>query len=466
MMHRLRALSFVLALGSLVATVAAQVPGGGNVAVSGRFVYALHDGVLYKVDSRNMRIVGHVKLRVDDRRRGVAGRVRPARRKVAVEAPPETGVEIVEVQEMEPEEVVEVEEVVEEIIDVEEAKKSPSSVFVDRALEWLVAHQDIDGKWDADGFMKHDTEGAVTDGPGNPTKDVGVTGLATLALLGSGSTMRRGPHKRSVMLAVKWLRSQQHNNGLIGSNAAHDFIYSHCIATFALSEAYGLSRYKLLRPTVQKAINYLESHRNPYSVWRYQPRDNDNDTSVTTWALMAYASGQSFGLDVNGNAMQLVGAWYDQITDVNGRAGYTRRGEASARKPGDHMTRFPPKNGEAMTAAALVGRFLLDQSPKQHPVMLKSAGLIGAKAPRWQDGHIDPYYWWFGTQAMYRIGGRHWQNWAKALKQVGKAQRRDDNFTGSWDPVGVWDMDGGRVYSTAMYALALQVHARAMQLVR
>ncbi|MCA9547731.1 MAG: tetratricopeptide repeat protein, partial [Myxococcales bacterium] len=50
------------------------------------------------------------------------------------------------------------------------------------------------------------------------------------------------------------------------------------LVKFALSEAYGLSKYKILRPTVQKAINYLESHRNPYGVWRYQPRDNDNDT--------------------------------------------------------------------------------------------------------------------------------------------------------------------------------------------
>ena len=92
------------------------------------------------------------------------------------------------------------------------------------------------------------------------------------------------------------MRSQQQENGLFGSDASHDFCYDHAIATYAMCEAYGLSNYTLLKPTAQKAVNYLESHRNPYSVWRYQPRDNDNDTSITGWCIMAYESGQFFGI--------------------------------------------------------------------------------------------------------------------------------------------------------------------------
>ena len=44
------------------------------------------------------------------------------------------------------------------------------------------------------------------DGAGNPVHDVGVTGLALLAFLGDGSTMRSGPYKDVVKKAVKWLR--------------------------------------------------------------------------------------------------------------------------------------------------------------------------------------------------------------------------------------------------------------------
>ncbi|MBL9078536.1 MAG: hypothetical protein JNL08_13585, partial [Planctomycetes bacterium] len=45
---------------------------------------------------------------------------------------------------------------------------------IDAGLRWLKNHQDEDGKWDCDGFMKHDVEGEVCDGPGNAVHDVGV----------------------------------------------------------------------------------------------------------------------------------------------------------------------------------------------------------------------------------------------------------------------------------------------------
>ena len=33
-------------------------------------------------------------------------------------------------------------------------------------------------------------------------------------------------------------------------------------------------------------------------------------------------------------------------------------------------------------------------------------------------------------------------------------------YKGSWDPIGPWGQDGGRVYSTAMMAMCLQVYFR------
>ena len=92
---------------------------------------------------------------------------------------------------------------------------------------------------------------------------------------------------------VKWLKENQDpNTGLFGTPTSHDFIYDHAIAAYAMCEAFGLSNYSLLKDTAQKGIKYLEKHRNPYSVWRYQPRDNDYDTSVTGWCIMAYEAGR------------------------------------------------------------------------------------------------------------------------------------------------------------------------------
>jgi hypothetical protein len=343
---------------------------------------------------------------------------------------------------------------------------TPAEASIQAALDWLARHQDVDGRWDTDQFMKHDQDGEPCDGAGIPVHDVGVTGLAVLAMLGQGSTMRQGPYKDALKKAVAWLKDQQQENGLIGVNASHDFIYDHAIAAFALCEAYGLSNYKLLKPVAQNAVNYLESHRNPYAVWRYQPRDNDNDTSVTTWAVAACTSAKHWGLQVNENALQLASVWYDQVTSPDGRAGYSKAGEPSSRKPGDHATRFPVQHGEAMTAAALYGRFLLGQSPDQRESMALSAQRLAARLPAWKADRIDAIYWFFGTFAMLQMGGEHWTTWERALAALPEHQRKDGNFAGSWDPVGVWDADGGRVLVTALYALALQANARAAKLVK
>ena len=60
---------------------------------------------------------------------------------------------------------------------------------------------------------------------------------------------------------------------------------------------------------------------------------------------------------------------------------------------------------------------------------------------------------------MWKMGGRNWSRWNKALKAaILKTQCRTSDEQGSWDPVGPWGYSGGRVYSTALMALCLQVY--------
>jgi len=345
----------------------------------------------------------------------------------------------------------------------------PIAKAIGAGLDWLAAHQDESGKWDADQFMKHDTDGKPCDGAGNPVHDVGVTGLAMLAMLGDGSTLRAGPYKEHLKRATKWMMDHQHPNGLFGSNASHDFIYDHAIAAYAMCEVYGLSAFPVLKKTAQKAINYIETHRNPYAVWRYQPRDNDNDLSVTSWCLMACESAAFFNLKVNKNAVKFTERFLDQVSSPDGRHGYTKRGERSSRNPGDHGSRFPVAKGEALTAAGLFCRYFIGQDPKEKPVMKAAAKLVSSKPPRWDTkaGTIDHYYWYYGTYAMFQVGGSHWRKWSTNLREaLLPNQQVEGNLAGSWDPVGVWGEQGGRVYSTAMSLLALEGYYRYSRLVR
>ena len=74
------------------------------------------------------------------------------------------------------------------------------------------------------------------------------------------------------------------------------------------------------------------------------------------------------------------------------------------------------------------------------------------------------YFWHWGSLLMYQAGGQHWASWRDALKaNVLSHHRRDGDYCGykgSWDPLGPWGKDGGRVYSTAIMTLVFQSHYR------
>ncbi len=86
--------------------------------------------------------------------------------------------------------------------------------------------------------------------------------------------------------------------------------------------------------------------------------------------------------------------------------------------------------------------------------------------PTWKahDGSIDMIYWYWGSLAMHQVGGEAWTAWRAALlRAVPPNQRRDTShclYKGSWDPIGPWGLEGGRVMSTALMALCCETPSR------
>ena len=325
------------------------------------------------------------------------------------------------------------------------------------ALAWLASNQAPDGSWNAE-----DTDYTV-----------GTTGLALLAFLGDGSTTRSGLHRSQVVKGIKWLRDQQDaETGCIGrpAKAPKDApgreaaIYEHAIASLAMCEAYFFSKNPLLKHSAQKAVDYALSGRNSHGVWRYTiPPSGDNDTSITSWMVFLLLSAQEAGLTIDTDVLDVAIAWLDEVTDEEtGRVGYDATGSFSSRMPGIN-DRYPVQRTEALTAAGLLCRFFLGQSPKKTPIMEKNAELLLKALPEWDDEGLvcDMYYWYYGSYAMFQMGGKHWKAWNKAMKKaVLESQCTVGANKGSWDPIGPWGLFGGRVYSTAMMALTLEVYFR------
>jgi hypothetical protein len=78
------------------------------------------------------------------------------------------------------------------------------------------------------------------------------------------------------------------------------------------------------------------------------------------------------------------------------------------------------------------------------------------------------YYWYYGTLAMFQMGGEDWKGWNAGLKKALLPHQRKggpldgslNDVDGSWDTLGSTDKKGGRVYTTALGALSLEVYYR------
>jgi hypothetical protein len=121
-----------------------------------------------------------------------------------------------------------------------------SQKAVDAGLEWLKRHQNEKGYWSADGFSQMCTTNKC-DGEGEQMHSVGVTGLALLAFLGAGNTVNNGKYKNVVKKGLKYLVDiQDQETGCFGEVNSHQaFLYDHAIATLAVTEGYGLSKWPI-----------------------------------------------------------------------------------------------------------------------------------------------------------------------------------------------------------------------------
>ena len=369
---------------------------------------------------------------------------------------------------------------------------------VEAALRWLARHQEPEGCWRFDRNAN----------PKNTMNRVGLTGLALLAFLGAGYTEKSAKFGDNVKRAEQWLIKQQKANGAICEPWMNAFAlnrgvqpaapadgkpvdlardptlmscgYHHAIAGLALAEAFGMGRDPEIGQVAQKAVDYSKEHQAPYSGWRYSPK-MAADVSVTGWFVMQYKSAKVAGLKVDGAGFQGATAFLDSITDKDGLAGYTARVGPVPAAPAVAAA-FSDKT-VCRTSVGLVCRQFMG-TPNTDPLLKSAAEAILKERPAWQ-APLDPkaprvfvankgeqsfYYWYYGTLGMFQMGGDGWKKWNEAIKPTlvdhqckgGPMDGSKDDKDGSWDaqPQGWFDSSGGRVYTTAMGALTLEVYYR------
>ena len=111
------------------------------------------------------------------------------------------------------------------------------------------------------------------------------------------------------------------------------------------------------------------------------------------------------------------------------------------------------------------GMFLrqLDLAKPTEPRMHESAAYI--KARMIKPDKIDFYFDYYATLGLYQHQGPIWRDWNENLKQAYRsAQKKTGDEKGSWDPAGRHVTSGGRVLSTGLAVLSLEVYYRLLPL--
>jgi hypothetical protein len=218
-----------------------------------------------------------------------------------------------------------------------------------------------------------------------------------------------------------------------------------------VARASGRHPDSTLLEAATKAEKFIEAQQHSDGGWRYTSNlDEPSDSSVSGWAMLALKSCREAGITVSEPTVSRMVQFFKRQADpLTGRTHY----------------QTPNFSTDALTGVGmLVDQFVLHQSSS--PLNTLAAPYLADMAEReWGQGNRrqhDYYLWYNCTLAMYQAGGEPWERWNKVVREmVLSLQVHGESCDrGSWVPDDQWSVFGGRVYSTALATLTLEVYYR------
>lgn len=299
---------------------------------------------------------------------------------------------------------------------------SEAKVAIQSGLRWLENEQQASGAF-----------GSVARYQGN----VGIAGLVGMAFLSSGSTPGRGPYGRSIDRLIDYLIACATPTGYIiePQSEAISPMYGHGFAATFLAEALGMSKRQELAQVVRKAVALIVQTQNHEGGWRYFPKPDDADVSVTVCQLMALRAARNTGISVPKETIDRGVAYIESCQNRDG--GFCYR-PLEARE-----SRF------ARSAAAVVA--LYTSGVHEGAVLDNGRAYLRQFLPGLRGIQEEDFYYYghyYAVQAAWHAGGDFWDSWYPAIRAELLRQQSSD---GSW-----YDSFFGSEYSTAMALIVLQ----------
>ena len=299
----------------------------------------------------------------------------------------------------------------------------PARPAIEKGLKYLATRQQEDGAFSNSGYGRN----------------AAVVALAGMAWLAGGSTPGRGPYGAEVAKVCDYLLEHCEQSGFISIEGAqsHGPMYEHGFATLFLAEVYGMSSRDDLREKLARAVDLIVRTQNAEGGWRYQPRREDADISVTICQVMALRAARNAGLKVPNETVDKCVDYVKRSQNADGGFRYTL-------SPGESLF---PRSAAGVVALYSAGIYEGREAERGLAYVDQFLPRAGGAGGQLQDGHFF-YGQYYAVQAMWQAGGERWKRWYPAIRDLLVNRQQPD---GSWlDPVG-------SEYGTAMAAIILQM---------
>jgi squalene cyclase len=296
---------------------------------------------------------------------------------------------------------------------------------VDRALEYLASRQDASGSWPHGLSQQSNT---------------GIDSLCLLAFLGRGHVPGRGPYRETVGRAVDGLLAARRPDDLLvrAGGHSHGPMYEHGLATLALIEASGWVADAEMRETCQAAVDVIVKSQNREGGWRYQPKPQDADLSVTVMQVVALRAAQNARFAVPEETIEGAIRYVKSCARPEGGFAY---------QPGQGV-----KNAQSAAGAlslTLLGRY-------DDPAVEAALASLQKREYRPQMDDYFHYMNYYAMQAHFQAGERQWAAWNPRVRSFLLDGQATD---GSWPGWGEERLNGqAKCYSTALATMALEVY--------
>ncbi len=302
---------------------------------------------------------------------------------------------------------------------------------IDKGLEFLIKEQNEDGSF----------------GSGRFGKNIAVTAIACIALLGDGNLPGRGPYGKNVEKGLEFVLKSSTETGLLAADSTNGPMYGHGFAALFLGEVYGMTQgggettYSArVHEALVKACRLIGQSQNPDGGWRYNPVPYDADVSVTICQIMALRSARNAGIEVPKEVVDKAVEYVRQCQNSDGGFRYQINQGFSAW----------PRSAAGVASLYYAGIYKDEALDKGVQYLVNNAlpGAANAPGAHYYYGH------YYAVQAMYLAGGDNWAIWWPAIRKELLDKQEPD---GSWT-----DQSVGPAYGTGMALIVLQMPKRLL----